>query len=64
MKVSCKIDDVINFLAKKREEGYTSVEIIDDARACGWSSLHPTLEFVFNKNEPNVVGIDVRKNAQ
>ena len=60
MKVSCNINDVIDFLTNKRNEGYTSVEIIDDARAAGWFSLEPTLEFIFSKSELNVVGIDVR----
>ena len=60
MKVSCNINDVISFLESKRDVGYTSVEIIDDARAAGWLDLEPTLEFIFNRNEPNVLGIDVR----
>lgn len=61
MKVNCNIDEVIEFLQKKREEGYTSVELIDDTRANGWFSLNPKLEFIFNKNEPKVLGIDARK---
>ena len=64
MKVRCNINDVIEFLISKREDGYKSVEIIDDARASGWISLEPTLEFIFNENEPSVVGIDVRSNKK
>lgn len=62
MKVNCNIDEVIEFLQKRREEGYTSVELIDDTRASGWFSLNPKLEFIFNKDEPKVLGIDARKN--
>lgn len=61
MKVNCNIDEVIEFLQKKREEGYTSVELIDDTRASGWFSLNPKLEFIFNEGEPKVLGIDARK---
>lgn len=60
MKVSCKIDDVINFLVEKKNKGYTSVEVIDDTRAMGWHSLEPTINFIFSKNEPKVLGIDAR----
>lgn len=62
MKVGCNIDEVIDFLWKKKEEGYERVELIDDARALGWFSLNPKLEFIFNKDEPKVLGIDARKN--
>lgn len=61
MKVSCDIQEVIAFLIDKMNEGYKSVEIIDDARAAGWFSLNPTIEFVFNKSEPTVLGINVMK---
>lgn len=61
MKVNCNIDDVIDFLKSKRDEGYTSVELITDARAHGWHSIKPTIEFIFNEDEPNVLGIDARK---
>lgn len=60
MKVNCNINDVIDFLIKKRDEGYTSVELVDDVRASGWFYLEPKLEFIFNKNEPKIVGIDAR----
>lgn len=61
MKVSCNIDEVIDFLQKKKEEGYQKVELIDDARANGWFSLDPKLEFIFSEYEPKVLGIDARK---
>ena len=61
MKISSNITDVINFLVDMRDRGYTSVELIDDSRACGWGYLEPTLEFIFN-DESKVVGIDARTN--
>lgn len=60
MTVNCNIDEVIKFLQKKKEEGYQRVEVIDDARASGWFSLNPQIEFIFCKSEPKVVGIDAR----
>ena len=60
MLVNCNINDIITFLQKKREEGYETVEIIDDVRANGWIALNPKLEFIFCKQEPKVIGIDVR----
>ena len=60
MVVNSNIDEVINFLQKKKEEGYERVEIIDDARASGWSSFNPKLEFIFSPQEPKVLGIDAR----
>lgn len=60
MKVSCNIDEVIDFLQKKKEEGYESVELLDDSKAAGWFFVHPTLEFVFNKNYPKTLCIDAR----
>lgn len=60
MKVNCNINDVIDFLIKQRDEGYTSVELIDDARAFGWVSKKPELNFIFSKQNPNVLGIDAR----
>lgn len=47
MLVNCNINDVIAFLQQKREEGYETVEIVDDARANGWIDLIPKLEFIF-----------------
>ena len=61
MGVSCNIDEVINFLVKKKEEGYKKVEIIDGARACGWHGDNPTITFITNKSEPRVIGIDCIK---
>lgn len=61
MVVSSHIDDVIAYLQQKKEEGYKTVELIDDGRAAGWFNLDgPTLEFIFNKKEPHVLGIDAR----
>lgn len=60
MKISCDIDRLIEFLQKKKENGYRTVELIDDARAAGWHSKDPTIEFIVNKHEPIVLGIDVR----
>lgn len=39
-------------------EGYKTVELIDDARITGWSDSDPNLNFIFNKKEPTVVGIN------
>lgn len=62
MLVNCNINDVITFLQKKKEEGYESVELIDDIRAVGWITTNPTIKFITCKQEPGVLGIDVRKN--
>lgn len=61
MTINSDINEIIDYLIKKRDQGYTSVEIIDDHRAAGWIPLEPTINFVFNDKEPKVVGIDVRK---
>ena len=61
MTVSCKISDVIEFLTKCQNEGYQTVELIDDSRAVGWKKENPTLEFIFSNQEPKVIGIDARK---
>jgi hypothetical protein len=53
--------ELFNYLTKKRDQGYTSVEIIDNKRAAGWIPLEPTIDFVLNDMEPKIVGIDVRK---
>ena len=62
MQESCNIDSVINFLQKKKEEGYETVELIDDVRASGWFDLdqNKKLDFIFSKQEPKVLGIDAR----
>ena len=62
MLVDCNIDSVINFLQKKKEEGYETVELIDDVRASGWFDLdqNKKLDFIFSKQEPKVLGIDAR----
>lgn len=60
MEISSNIDDIISFLKSKKVEGYKTVELIDDARACGWVTINPTIPFIFCKQEPTVLGIDVR----
>ena len=62
MQVDCNIDSIINFLQKKKEEGYETVEFIDDVRASGWFDLdqNKKLDFIFSKQEPKVLGIDAR----
>lgn len=60
MEISSDIDEVINFLEKKKEEGYKTVELIDDARTYGWFYIEPTLNFIYCKQEPTVLGIDIR----
>lgn len=58
VRVSCDIQEVIAFLIDKMNEGYKKVELIDDARANGWFYLNPTIEFLSNKKEPTVLGIN------
>ena len=58
MKVSCDIQEIISFLIDKMNEGYKTVELIDDARAIGWFVRDPKIEFIFSKNNPTVVGIN------
>lgn len=60
MMISCNINKLIKFLQEQKEEGYKTVELIDDARAAGWYSKDPTIEFIVNKHEPTVLGIDIR----
>lgn len=60
MEISSDIDNVIDYLKKKKEEGYKSVELIDDSRGYGWFYINPTLKFIYNKQEPDVLGIDIR----
>ena len=60
MKISSQIDDVITFLQKKRDEGYKTVELIDDDAAKGWRLVNPTLTFVICKDCPTVLEIDAR----
>lgn len=60
MEISSDIDNVINYLKKKKDEGYKSVELIDDSRASGWITINPTLKFICCKQEPGVLGIDIR----
>ena len=62
MEVCCNIDSVIAFLQKKKEEGYETVELIDDVRASGWFELDQDkkLNFIFCKQEPKVLRIDTR----
>lgn len=61
-KISCDIDVVIEYLQKQKTNGYKTVEVIDDDRTNGWFSLNPTIDFIYNKSEPTVLGIDARKN--
>ena len=61
-KISCDIDVVIEYLQKQKTNGYKTVEVIDYDRANGWFSLNPTIQFIYNKLEPTVLGIDARKN--
>lgn len=62
MQIDCNIDSVINFLQKRKEEGYETVEVIDDVRASGWFELDQDkkLNFIYCKQEPKVLGIDAR----
>ena len=54
------IDEVIAFLVDRMNEGYTTVELIDDGRSHGWFRLDEGIDFTFSKNYPHVVGIDAR----
>lgn len=58
--ISCDIQEVIDFLTERMSEGYKTVELIDKHREKGWIYTNPKLEFIFNKHEPTVVGIDIR----
>nr|DAJ60437.1 MAG TPA: hypothetical protein [Caudoviricetes sp.] len=65
LRISSDIDSVIKFLKEKKKEGYKSVELVDDERARGWATIDlefgtPVLEFIFNKREKEVIGIDAR----
>ena len=60
MKVNSQIDEIIAYLQKKKKEGYKTVELIDDAAADGWSLENPSLNFIYCKSCPTVVGIDAR----
>ena len=57
-KVDANIDSVISFLQQKREEGYKTVEVINKTRSDGWFSLDPKIEFIFNRSEHTVIGIN------
>lgn len=62
MRISSNIDEVISFLKCKQKEGYKTVELIDDARISGWFEINPTIPFIYCKQNPTVLGIDIRKN--
>lgn len=59
MGVSCNIDTIINYLIKRRDEGYKTVELIDVARRNGWKKENPTIDFIVCEKEPTVLGIDL-----
>ena len=63
IRISNNISDVIAFLIDKMNEGYTTVELIDDARAAGWFDLSGEIEFTFDSRPHNskIVGIEARK---
>ena len=44
-------------------EGYTTVELIDNARANGWFNIDQKLEFTFDSRPHNskIVGIEARR---
>ena len=56
--VSCNIQEVIDFLTERMNEGYKTVELIDKRRAAGWICIDPKLNFIFNEHSPTTVGID------
>lgn len=64
MGISSNIDEVISFLKCKQKEGYKTVELIDDARVSGWYQLNPMIPFISCKQEPTVLGIDIRQNKK
>lgn len=63
IRINNDISDVISFLIDKMNEGYTTVELIDDARAAGWFDLSGQIEFTFDHRPHNskIVGIEARK---
>lgn len=61
MKISSDIKEVINFLQTMEAKGYKTVEVINKSRTFGWRSINPTIEFVFNEQEPTVLGINAKE---
>lgn len=63
VRISNRIDEVISFLIDKMNEGYTTVELIDNARANGWFNIDQKLEFTFDSRPHNskIVGIEARR---
>ena len=59
MTIKADISSVIEQLKKFQKQGYKTVEVIDKARKQGWKKMESEIEFVFNSNEPDVVGIGV-----
>lgn len=59
MTIDANIDSVIHQLKEFKKQGYTTVEVIDKSRRHGWKKLNPELTFVFNSEEPTVLGIGV-----
>lgn len=59
MVIDADINTVIRELQKLKKHGYTTVEVIDKSRRLGWKKLQPELTFIFNSDEPDVVGIAV-----
>ena len=57
--ISCDIQEVINFLTKRMNEGYKTVELIDKHQANGWVYANPKLEFIFSERHPTTVGINI-----
>ena len=57
--ISCDIQEVINFLTERMNEGYKTVELIDKHKAAGWICVNPKLKFIFDERHPTTVGIDI-----
>ena len=61
MKISSDIKEVIDFLQTMETKGYKTVEVINKSRSFGWRNINPTIEFIFNEQEPTVLGINAKE---
>lgn len=60
MIIGTDINELIEFLQKAKENGYTQVQVIGKYRKSGWFSENDNygIEFLKNESYPNVIGIN------